>query len=122
MSSERVAAVFDVLKKIRRIVDATHELAAQAIEEKRTLRIHLVDELGPPTSRGSTLLLRVIDERATLATQLEEIRRKLELVHIKLRTENLGEDARVTNRPHVTAPKPRAAKAGLKPRRKGSAS
>jgi hypothetical protein len=120
MSSARLAELFRCLKLIRRIVDTTHDVAERAIRETANVRT-LVDEIGPPTSEA--LILRLVDERETLAKQLESIRQELELVNITPRTQNLGKGARgSTKKPASPAiPKPRPIKAGLKPRRKGSA-
>lgn len=103
----RLDDVFTVLKVVRRGVDATHDLAERAIQNAaadRALADRWVAGCDAPNVGSEpgvihALCLRLIDERETLAQELECIRRDLDNAGIVPRTRNLGEAARGTVTP-----------------------
>jgi len=95
----RLDELFHVLKVIRRSVDETHDLAERAIQHAATDRalaeqLHDAARGGEWGSAFHTLCLRLIDERETLAKELERIRSDLDHVGIEPRTKNVGAGAR----------------------------
>lgn len=102
-----MAALFLVLKKARQSVDEAHAIAARAIQDGADDRTHATALARDPFAwnRGDStnginleelqrLCIRAIEERAELATVLENIRRDLEHVNIVPRTRNVGQKAR----------------------------
>lgn len=93
LSRRRLSEMFLVLKAVRRIVDETHDLAARALQDAADDRARLDDwRDGEPAARA--FCRRVVNERETLAREIESIRFALDNLYILPRTRNLGRKAR----------------------------